>query len=190
MAEADDRDLRSRTDAREVRVTEEIALKELAKALVELKPRQLERLELPEDVHEAVRFAQSITSAVAFNRQIRLIRQHLRRHGRAPIETRLEALREGRLRSEEAPSAEPQAPADDPVRLWLERIESEGDVALEALFGEHPSADRQALRQRTRALGKARQAASGGSDRRVQRAERELYESLSELVGATSTTAR
>lgn len=190
MAEADDRDLRSRTDAREVRVNEEVALKALAKSLVELKAKQLERLELPEDVHEAVRFAQAITSAVAFNRQIRLIRQHLRRVGRAPVEARLEALREGRLHSEEAPAAAPPSPLDSALRAWLERIESEGDVALEALFTEHPSADRQALRQRVRALAKARQSATGEGDRRVQRAERELSERLSELVGATSTTAR
>jgi ribosome-associated protein len=185
MAEADDRDLRSRTDAREVRVTEEIALKQLALALVELKSKQLERLELPEDVHEAVRFAQSITSAVAYNRQIRLIRQRLRRVGRAPIESRLEALREGRLRSDDAPAAAPAGPLDTALRAWLERIESEGDSALEALFTEHPSADRQALRQRARALAKARQSATGESDRRVLRAERELCERLSELVGAT-----
>lgn len=185
MAEADDRDLRSRTDAREVRVTEEIALKVLAKALVELKPRQLERLALPEDVHEAVRFAQAITTAVAFNRQIRLIRQRLRRVGRAPIETRLEALREGRLEPAEVTPAEPASAHERAVRAWLERIESEGDAALEALFTEHPSADRQALRQRARALVKARQSATSPSERRVQQAERELSERLSELVSAT-----
>jgi ribosome-associated protein len=186
-AEADDRDLSSRTDARKARISEEAALKELAQALVDLKPRQLQRLALPEDVHEAVRFAQSIPSAVAFNRQIRLIRQHLRRVGRAPIEARLEALRDGTLHAqEEAPAAEP-APLDGALQVWLERIEQEGDEALEALFSEHPSADRQAIRQRVRALTKARQAAAGATDRNVQRAERELSERLSELVGATST---
>jgi len=185
MAEADDRDLSSRSDARKVRIAEETALKELAQALVELKPRQLERLALPEDVHEAVRFAQSISSAVAFNRQIRLIRQHLRRVGRAPIEERLEALRHGTLQAEAAPTAEPAAPVDGPLQQWLERIENEGDAALEALFSEYPSADRQAIRQRVRTLAKARQSAAGGTDRNVQRAERDLGERLIEL-GVTS----
>jgi ribosome-associated protein len=181
-AEADDRDLRSRTDARYERVREETALKELAQALVELKGKQLQRLELPEDVHEAVRFAQSITSVIAFQRQIRLIRQHLRRIGRAPIEARLEAMREGRLESTNAP-VEPEG--DPRLRLWLERIQNEGDAALEALFSEHPGADRQALRQQVRALGKAQRAAVSASDRGVQRAEQQLGARLRELFRST-----
>jgi ribosome-associated protein len=185
MAEADDRDLRSRTDARFVRVAEETALKELAKALVELKVKQLERLELPEDLHEAVRFAQSISSAIAFTRQIRLIRQHLRRLGRAPIEARLEALREGRLQATSTPAAAGKPAVDGAVQAWLERIASDGDAALAALFTEHPGADRQVLRQQVRALTKARQSAASPTDRHVQRAEQSLCERLAELLAST-----
>jgi ribosome-associated protein len=184
IAEADDRDLSSRTDARSVRVAEETALKELAKALVELKPKHLDRLELPEDVYEAVRFGQSITSAIAFTRHIRRIRQHLRRIGRGPIEAKLAALREGRLPSPTAPVASSKSAPDTAVRRWLERIAGEGDAALEALFAEHPDADRQSIRQRARALSKARDVAVSATDRSVVRAEQQLAEGLRELVGS------
>jgi ribosome-associated protein len=185
LADADDRDLSSRTDARTVRVAEETALKELAKALVELKPKQLPRLDLPEDLLEAVRFGQAISSPIAFTRHIRVIRQHLRRIGRAPIQARLEALREGRLPPASAPSKTSESAPDTAVRRWLERIQSEGDAALEALFAEHPDADRQSLRQRVRELGKARDTAVSETDRRLQRAEQQLCERLSELVGSS-----
>lgn len=180
MAEADDRDLRSRTDARRERVTEETALKKLAERLVALKPRQLDKLELPEFLDDAVRFGQTITSPIALQRQIRLIRQHLRSMGRAAdIEARLEAAREAPVRA--APSA-PLHP--EHVSLWLQRLVDEGHGALEALFSEHPSADRQALRHQLRAVMKARQSALGPNDRGVQRAEHKLCLTLSELLGA------
>jgi ribosome-associated protein len=149
-ADADDRDLRSRTDAKRERVTEETALMELAKRLVELKDKRLERLALPEDVVEAVVFARSIQSAPALTRQLRLIRQHLRRLGRQALEARLD----------EAPPPKVAAPVAAPdeqtsaASVWLERLLEEGDVALEELLQQHPSADRQALRQQMRACAK------------------------------------
>jgi ribosome-associated protein len=154
-ANADDRDLRSRTDAKHERVAEETALMAIAKRLIELKDKRLERLALPEDVLEAVVFARSIQSAPALTRQLRLIRQHLRRLGRHGIEARLNEDPPPRA----AAVAPPAAAEASAASAWLERLLSEGDAALVELIQQYPDADRQALRQHMRACAKGSRAA-------------------------------
>jgi ribosomal 50S subunit-associated protein YjgA (DUF615 family) len=69
-AEADDRDLTSRSDLRREQQVRETALKRLATTLVNLKPKQLERLALDEPLLEAIALARSMPTALALNRQI------------------------------------------------------------------------------------------------------------------------
>jgi ribosome-associated protein len=169
-ANADDRDLRSRTDAKHERVSEENALMALAKRLVELKDKQLQRLALPEDVLEAVVFARTIRSAPAHTRQLRLIRQHLRRLGRHAIEARLNDAPPARAST---PAANASGETSSAAAAWLERLLSEGDAALVDLLQQYPNADRQVLRQQMRTVVK-------GS----RPAEARLRDMLSELVEA------
>lgn len=80
-AEADDRDLTSRTDRRREQSSRETALKKLARRLVGLKPHQLTALALGEELRDAIDHARAIRSANAHNRQIAVVRQHLRDMG-------------------------------------------------------------------------------------------------------------
>ena len=77
-ADRDDRDLRSRSDARRERKQAEAALADLAKRLVALRDRQLDKLELPEALLDAVLEARAIRSARARDRAIRVVRRELR----------------------------------------------------------------------------------------------------------------
>ncbi len=92
-ADEDDRDLRSRSDARRERKQREADLAELADALVEISGRQLEALELSPELADAVLEARSIRSPVAKKRALRLIRRELRGGDAASVQARLARLR-------------------------------------------------------------------------------------------------
>ena len=90
-ADQDDRDLRSRTDARRERKQAEAALADLARRLVELTERRLAGLELPEPLLDAVREARAIRSARARDRAIRVVRRELREGDAESVEEQLRA---------------------------------------------------------------------------------------------------
>jgi ribosome-associated protein len=183
-ADADDRDLTSRTDLRREQNAREAALKQLARRIVELKPQQLAALELEEALLEAVQLARALPHAGARNRQIAVVRQHLRDMGQraTAIETRL-----NRGPSGAAAASSSGAPREASRALaWMERLASEGDRALAELCAQHPEAPRQQLRQQVRAVVKAR----GGSDfSAAARAERRLRLALESLLDRSATPA-
>jgi ribosome-associated protein len=187
-ADADDRDLTSRTDLRRKQNTRETELKRLARRIVLLKPQQLAALALEEELLEAVQLARALTNAGARNRQIGVVRQHLRDMGAAAaaIETRLDRGPGGVAAVTPASSpAAPSAARRDASRAlaWMERLTSEGDAALGELCAECPATPRQQLRQQVRAVVKAR----GGSDfAAAARAERRLQQALEGLLDSSS----
>lgn len=178
-AEADDRDLESRTDRRRREDAQEALLKGLATRLVAAKSSTLARLGLDEELLAAVVTAQNIRSAPAFNRQINLVRQHLRALGPDAelLARRMEAPGPGAAGA--AAAAAP--PVRPEVKAWCERLEATGDAALEELLQAHPGADRQQLRQRMRELSRARAAGHGPS---LRRAEARLCALLDAVLGA------
>jgi ribosome-associated protein len=176
-ANADDRDLESRTDRRRREDTRETLLKSLATRLVASKPATLARLGLDEELMAAIGTAQSIRSAPAYNRQVNVVRQHLRALGPDvdALARRLEspapaAASAGAL---SAPGVRPE------LKAWCERLEASGDAALEELLEQRPNADRQQLRQRTRELSRAR---ASGHTPSVRRAEARLCELLASAL--------
>jgi ribosome-associated protein len=179
-ADADDRDLESRTDRRRREDTRETLLKGLATRLVAAKPAKLARLGLDEELLAAVVTAQNIRSAPAQNRQINLVRQHLRALGPDVdlLARRMEAPAPAAATAAGPASGPPVRPE---VKAWCERLEEAGDAALEELLQSHPGADRQQLRQRMRELTRARAAGHGPS---VRRAEARLFEQLASVVVA------
>lgn len=166
-ADADDRDLESRTDRRRREDAREASLKALATRLVASKKATLARLGLDEELLAAIVTAQGIRSAPAQNRQVNVVRQHLRALGPDvdQLARRLEAPGQGVLPAN-APAAT-QAIRPE-IKAWCERLEAAGDVALEELLQAHPAADRQQLRQRMRELSRARAAGHGPSARRAE----------------------
>ncbi|HTV22684.1 MAG TPA: ribosome biogenesis factor YjgA [Polyangiaceae bacterium] len=164
-ADADDRDLESRTDRRRREDARETLLKSLATRLISSKSATLARLALDEELHAAIVTARGIRSAPAFNRQVNLVRQHLRALG--PDVDVLARRLEAPGGVESAASAAPPVVRPE-VRAWCTRLEESGDAALEELMQSHPSTDRQQLRQCMRELSRARAGGHGPSAKRAE----------------------
>ena len=137
-AEADDRALRSRSDARKERHGEADALLRLARELSGLSDRQLGRLALNEDLREVVVASRQISSANARRRHMKVIRRVLRSLDWEQLHVEVQDIL--------APGRRSQTVKTE-VDRWLERLLSEGDPALEVFSQAHPLADRSQLRQ-------------------------------------------
>lgn len=122
-----------------------IQLERLGEALVHLKPGQLVRVPLPDDLRAAVVECQRIRDKKAFGgyrRQVQLIGKIMRTVDAPPIAAALEALREeGTIASVAFQGAE----------RWRKELLDDGDAALARLAEAHKDLDRTALRQLVRA---------------------------------------
>jgi ribosome-associated protein len=123
-----------------------------------LSPADLDRLDLPERLREAIDVCQRLKPR-ARGRQNRLIGQLLRAEDHESIRLRLEGLRKG---PREGVQREKMNDS------WRNRIIEEGDLAVEELIAECPQADR----QRLRLLG--RLARHDPEAKKAKRARREL----------------
>lgn len=148
-AELDDRDLRSRNDARDERLAHADRLMTLAQTLCDLPEKQLQKLELPDLVADAVASGRMIESPNALKRQMKLIRKELGDADYEAIEAQVEAVQNpGR-----------QAPKAPKVDLALElytRLAAAGDEGLFGFCGEHPELDATQMRSLFRAAEKQR----------------------------------
>jgi ribosome-associated protein len=114
------------------------ALQDLGEELLKLTSEQLVRLDLPEELAEAVRTGKNITAHGGLRRQRKFIGKLLRRMDAEPIRAGLATIK-----NEGA----------DAVRLqhlcerWRDRMLAEGDPAVNEFVGDHPEADRRKLRQ-------------------------------------------
>jgi ribosomal 50S subunit-associated protein YjgA (DUF615 family) len=97
-AEADDRDLRSRSDARRERKQSEAELVVLGRQLVEASDRQLDKLDLPEGLREVLAETRAIRSPSARKRALRLVRRELRDADASAIRAKLSAVGAGKTR--------------------------------------------------------------------------------------------
>lgn len=97
-AQQDDRDLRSRSDARRERKQSEAALAALARELVDATDRQLAKLALPEPLRDAVAEARAIRSPAARARALRVVRKALRGGDPEAVEAQLDEVNPGRAR--------------------------------------------------------------------------------------------
>ena len=140
-------------------------LQALGAALVRLPDSQLENVEIPEKLREALLEARRIKSHEAKRRQMQYIGRLMRDVDPAPIRSRLAEL--------EGSSAQATA-RHRRLEAWRERLLGD-DEALTAFAAEHPGADLQALRTLIR---NARKEASLG---KPPRASRELFRVLKEI---------
>jgi ribosome-associated protein len=165
--------LLSRTDQKRSRRVQEDALARLAKELACLNERRLQQLDLPELVLDAIRDAQTISSAPARNRQIRVVRGALRDSDWPLIRVRLANLVScGSVSQAGARTDSPGAGAE---ARWVMRLLGEGSSALEALIELCPNADRTYLRQLVRGVQRS-------SSERRQKAEQNLLETVRGLL--------
>ena len=151
----------------------------LAEKLVSLTEAQLARLPVPEGLLPHIRETRRITAHIAHKRQLAFLAKQMRREDDEALEAIRDAL------DEDGEAARREVAAMHRVETWRERLLADGDAALAELLHEHPSADRQHLRQLVRSALDERKR------NKPPRAFRELYRALRELlVGATTAGDR
>jgi len=165
----EEEDFTSRGDIRRAEKTKEQALSRLARDLASLREKQLDRLELPEDILDAVLAAKAIESPRARERQLRVVRGTLRDTQWAAIRARVEHLRE---HGTVGPTSAESSAAE---HEWMVRLVGEGEKALDELVAARPDVDRKHIRQLVRTVARA------GPERR-KRAEAKLASTLKFLL--------
>ena len=148
----------------------------LAEKLVSLTEAQLARLPVPEGLLPHIRETRRITAHIAHKRQLAFLAKQMRREDDEALEAIRDAL------DEDGEAARREVAAMHRVETWRERLLADGDAALAELLDEHPTADRQHLRQLVRSALDERKR------NKPPRAFRELYRALRELLlgGATA----
>ena len=111
-------------------------LQQLGESLIELAPNELDELQLPEKLRDAIDIAKRITAHGGLYRQKQFIGKLMRKIDVEPIRVALEAKR--------------QIQRTDVIRFrrleqWRDRLLSDDVSALSALLEEHPDADRSHL---------------------------------------------
>ncbi|MDP2341418.1 MAG: ribosome biogenesis factor YjgA [Deltaproteobacteria bacterium] len=153
-----------------------IELENLGEALVKLKPGQLARVPMPDDLRVAVVDAQRLAglgkaALHGHRRQLQFIGKIMRTVDAVPILASLEdLLTEGTMSSVAFQRAD----------QWREKLIGDGDAALSLLCTEHPEVDRTALRQLVRAAAKERetQQATPEAERGPSTNQKKLFRSL------------
>jgi len=141
-------------------------LQGLGARLVELNPGQLDEIGLPEDLRDAIEFAQRTTKHEARRRQLQYIGKLMRSVDPAPIREKLKIW--------DGISVEHTA-KQHRVERWRDRL-IEDESAVEELLRAHPGIDARHLRALAR---KARTERAAGSP---PRAYRELFRELRAIV--------
>src|SRR5690606_38891821 len=143
--------VRSRTSIKRERVSNELALSELALALLDLNAGQLQALGLSDLAIEAITGARLFKSFAARGRQMRRIRARLRDLDWMQIRAERDRRRAGYIvatgpvRSEEA-------------RVWTEQLLVQGDPGLARFIEIYDTANRQRLRQLVRTVNQSGEA--------------------------------
>jgi len=122
--------------SKSARKREMLALQKLGGELVDLNAQQLESMQLPEALLDAVQEAQRLTKHEAKRRQMQFIGRLMRDLDAAPIRERLEQWK-GKGREHTA-----QLHA---IERWRDELVA-GDPALARFLDEYPGADSQKLR--------------------------------------------
>lgn len=146
------------------------ALQDMGAELVELSPERLKKIEMPDNLREAIRDAQRITQHGAHRRQMQLIGKLMRGIDPEPLKAALDEVK--------GVSAAANARQHHLEKL-RERIMAD-DAVFAEVGRDFPGADIQQLRQlRRNALKEAEQ-------NKPPRAFRELFRQLRELVEAAA----
>ena len=148
-----------------------LAAQQLGEALVRLREAELEALQLPEALSEAIRAARDITSRAAAARQRQYIGKLMRAVELEPIRAALAAHSARAARETERFKR---------VSLWRERLIAEGAPALAELARWRPDIDRGQWEQRVSAAQaeRARAAGAGAAARELFRALRALFDTM------------
>lgn len=117
-------------------------LQELGEALIILTPDQLQRLDLPEKLIDAITLAQRLRQHEAIRRQKQYIGKLMRQIDPEPIRKLLTDLQTHNQES---------VAVFHELERWRDRLINEGKDALTAYLSQHPHADAQQLRHAIKA---------------------------------------
>ena len=117
---------------------EMLALQDLGEKLVELSTDQLQQLQLPDDLKNAVLEAKHIKKRGAIRRQLQYIGRLMRDVDADEIQLQYDNV------TQHSAKAVQQL---HKIETWRERLLEEGDESIQALTEEFPNIDRHQLRQ-------------------------------------------
>lgn len=124
---------------------EAVARQRIGDRLAGLSAEQLTRMDLPEELADAIKDLRSMSSHGARRRQLQYIGAVMRKVDVAPIETALLEIEQG---------AYQQAQAFHRIEAWRDRLVAGDDGAMAEILEAHPQADRQRLGQLVRSARK------------------------------------
>jgi ribosome-associated protein len=136
-----DENFKSRTQKK----NEDRALQKLGEQLLGLSSEQLEDIEMPEELLEAVRAARTIKSHGAKRRQMNYIGALMRDTDHVPIRNALENIRQGNLQ---------KSLAFKKIETWRDELKQGNKELIEEILTSCPDAERQRLTQLSRNAGK------------------------------------
>ncbi len=142
------------------------ALQDLGRELVQLPQARLDRIELPDDLRQAVDLARRITAHGGKRRQMQFIGKLMRKIDAEPVRAQLEAMQQADRRA---------AQHFHQLEALRDRLVTEGDAALGDILERFPHADRQHLRNLIR------QAQQEHAKNKPPAAARTLFKYLREL---------
>ncbi|WP_274700392.1 ribosome biogenesis factor YjgA [Vibrio aestuarianus] len=141
-----------------------IELQKLGEELVELKPSQLKKIPISEDLMDAVKDAQRFNME-ARRRQLQFIGKMMRTIDPEPIQAALDKLRNKHSQN---------TAVLHKLEQLRDRIVEQGDSAIEDALELYPEMDRQRLRQLTRQANKEK------ANNKPPKASREIFQILKE----------
>ena len=141
-------------------------LKQLGEKLVNLTKANLTKVPLDDNLKDAIELAQRLQKE-ARRRQLQYIGKLLRSIDAEPIREALEKI-ENKHNQQQAMLHK--------LEILRDELVAKGDVALTDLLNEHPSADRQQLRNLIRAAQKEKE------QNKPSKAYREIYQILKTLI--------
>jgi ribosome-associated protein len=157
--------------SKQQRKREAEAAQQVGAALVALSPAQfkrvLDKLDIPEDLQEALTLCRTIKAHEGRRRQLQYIGRLMRDIDTAPIQQMLDQLAQGnRMASSQLHQLE----------RWRERLLHEGATALQELLDAHPQADAAQIKRLVASAQKEL------SENQPPRAARKLFKLLRELI--------
>ncbi|MEC4684404.1 MAG: ribosome biogenesis factor YjgA [Nitrospirota bacterium] len=145
---------------------EALSLQALGEQLVKLPKEQIEDIDLPAEIHEAVMFAKTLKKHGALRRQLQYIGTLMRRCDTEPIREALSQLEQGNYK---------KALEFREIERWRDELIAGNKALIEDILTGYPAADRQKLTQLIRNAEKEQ------LNNKPPRASRLLFRYLKEI---------
>ncbi len=117
---------------------EALSLQALGEQLVKLSKEQIEGIDLPAEIHEAVMFAKTIRKHGALRRQLQYIGTLMRRYDTEPVREALSQLEQGNYK---------KALEFREIERWRDELVAGNKALIEEILTRYPDTNRQKLTQ-------------------------------------------